>query len=123
MHDLMERLTFILPLDYNNLNKFYLKFHHRTPKKPKSNVGAFPKENRSWEWGETTFLVDLKYKYISLIEQNMCIVVCCAYHKEKLKKLAIYKGINAFKDLINAKRLVREIKLLKFFNHENFVSK
>ena len=29
---------------------------------------------------------------------------------------------NAFDDLIDAKRIVREIKLLKFFDHENIIS-
>jgi mitogen-activated protein kinase 1/3 len=37
-------------------------------------------------------------------------------------KVAIKKVPNAFEDLIDAKRILREIKLLKFFNHENIVS-
>ncbi|KRX06315.1 Protein kinase-like domain [Pseudocohnilembus persalinus] len=32
------------------------------------------------------------------------------------------KVTNAFEDLIDAKRIVREIKLLKFFDHENIIS-
>ena len=35
------------------------------------------------------------------------------------KKVAIKKITNAFKDLIDAKRILREIKLLRFFRHEN----
>jgi mitogen-activated protein kinase 1/3 len=37
-------------------------------------------------------------------------------------KIAIKKVHNAFEDLIDAKRIVREIKLLAFFDHENLVS-
>lgn len=36
--------------------------------------------------------------------------------------MAIKKVHNAFEDLIDAKRIVREIKLLAFFDHENIVS-
>ena len=32
------------------------------------------------------------------------------------------KVVNAFEDLIDAKRIVREIKLLRFFNHDNIVT-
>ena len=30
--------------------------------------------------------------------------------------------LNAFEDLIDAKRIVREIKLLRYFNHDNIIS-
>ena len=36
--------------------------------------------------------------------------------------MAIKKVPKAFDDLIDAKRILREIKLLKFFDHENVVS-
>jgi len=36
--------------------------------------------------------------------------------------VAIKKISNAFDDLVDAKRIVREIKLLKFFDHENIIS-
>ena len=38
------------------------------------------------------------------------------------EKVAIKKVPNAFEDLIDAKRIVREIKLLQFFDHENIIS-
>lgn len=37
-------------------------------------------------------------------------------------KVAIKKVPNAFEDLIDAKRILREIKLLKYFDHENIIS-
>lgn len=35
------------------------------------------------------------------------------------KKVAIKKIPNTFHDLTDAKRILREIKLMRFFNHEN----
>lgn len=49
-------------------------------------------------------------------------VVCSALNKETGDKVAIKKVPNAYEDLIDAKRIVREILLLKFFDHENLIS-
>jgi len=48
--------------------------------------------------------------------------VCSALNKKTNTKVAIKKVGNAFEDLIDAKRIVREIKLLRFFDHENIIS-
>lgn len=48
-------------------------------------------------------------------------MVCSAYDHETKNKVAIKKVPKAFEDLIDAKRIVREIKLLKFFEHENII--
>lgn len=42
--------------------------------------------------------------------------------KKTGNKVAIKKVPNAFEDLIDAKRILREIKLLRFFDHENIIS-
>lgn len=49
-------------------------------------------------------------------------MVCSATNKKTNSKVAIKKVGNAYEDLIDAKRIVREIKLLKFFDHENIIS-
>ena len=49
-------------------------------------------------------------------------VVCSASIKGTKDKVAIKKVPNAYEDLIDAKRIVREILLLKFFDHENLIS-
>jgi len=49
-------------------------------------------------------------------------VVCSAYDHTTKVKVAIKKVPKAFEDLIDAKRIVREIKLLKFFDHENIIA-
>ena len=43
-------------------------------------------------------------------------MVCSAYDHTARQKVAIKKVPKAFEDLIDAKRIVREIKLLKFFD-------
>ena len=48
-------------------------------------------------------------------------VVCSAYDQKKNRKIAIKKISNAFEDLIDAKRIFREIKLLKFLKHKNII--
>jgi mitogen-activated protein kinase 1/3 len=75
----------------------------------------------------TNFTVETKYKFIKQIGQGAYGVVCSCKDTSKdqsdlLYKVAIKKIPKAFEDLVDAKRILREIKLLKFFNHENIVS-
>lgn len=70
----------------------------------------------------TAFEVDTRYEYIKLIGRGAYGVVASAKDKKKNIKVAIKKVHNAFEDLIDAKRIVREIKLLSFFDHENIIS-
>jgi len=69
----------------------------------------------------TTFCVDEKFEYIKQIGHGAYGVVCSAYDHVAHCKVAIKKVPKAFEDLIDAKRIVREIKLLKFFDHENII--
>lgn len=63
----------------------------------------------------TSFVVEDKFEYIKQIGHGAYGVVCSAYdHKSKVK-VAIKKVPKAFEDLIDAKRIVREIKLLSKF--------
>ncbi len=70
----------------------------------------------------TTFTVTKRYEYIKVIGQGAYGVVCAAHDRIKNRKVAIKKVPNAFADLIDAKRIVREIKLLEFYDHENIIS-
>lgn len=47
--------------------------------------------------------------------------VICVLNKEDNKKYAIKKISNVFEDLIDAKRIYREVKLLNFLNHPNII--
>ena len=70
----------------------------------------------------TTFCVDERYEYIKQIGLGAYGVVCSCFDKKTNMKVAIKKVPNAFEDLIDAKRILREIKLLKYFDHENIIS-
>ena len=60
----------------------------------------------------TQFLVQDKYEYIKQIGHGAYGVVCSAIEHSIKAKVAIKKVPKAFEDLIDAKRIVREIKLL-----------
>lgn len=71
----------------------------------------------------TNFIVEDKYEYIKQIGHGAYGVVCSALDHKLKAKVAIKKVPKAFEDLIDAKRIVREIKLLSkcysliLFNH------
>lgn len=71
--------------------------------------------------GPTRFEVDARYEFIKMMGGGAYGVVAAAKDNETGKKVAIKKIPNAFEDLVDAKRIYREIKLLKFFNHEHII--
>jgi mitogen-activated protein kinase 1/3 len=81
-----------------------------------------PKRNNSFQCGGTTFVVDERYQFIRQIGYGAYGVVCSALDKKTNKKVAIKKVPNAFQDLIDAKRIVREIRLLQFFDHDDIIT-
>jgi len=89
--------------------------------KDKSKV-VIPKGRHAFECAGTTFVVDDKYEFIKQIGHGAYGVVCSATNKKNGAKVAIKKVPNAFEDLIDAKRILREIKLLRFFDHENIIA-
>ncbi|KCV71311.1 CMGC/MAPK protein kinase [Fonticula alba] len=72
--------------------------------------------------GGTNFEVDPKFQIIKAIGQGAYGVVVSAINTQTGKKVAIKKIANAFHHLTDAKRTLREIKLLRYFNHENIIS-
>ena len=64
----------------------------------------------------TTFVCQEKYEYIKQIGHGAYGVVCSALDHSIKAKVAIKKVPKAFEDLIDAKRIVREIKLLSKYN-------
>jgi mitogen-activated protein kinase 1/3 len=83
---------------------------------------VIPKGRHAFECAGTTFVVDEKYEFIKQIGHGAYGVVCSATNKKTGQKVAIKKVPNAFDDLIDAKRIVREIRLLRFFDHENIIA-
>lgn len=90
-------------------------------KKDKAKV-VIPKGRHAIEVSGTTFVVDEKFEFIKLIGHGAYGVVISANNKKTGEKVAIKKVPNAFEDLIDAKRILREIKLLKFLEHDNIIA-
>lgn len=67
------------------------------------------------------FEMDSKYEMIKPIGHGAYGVVISAIDHEFRAKVAIKKIPNTFEDLVDAKRIVREIRLLRHFNHENVI--
>jgi len=62
-----------------------------------------------------------RYSLIRPIGHGAYGVVISALDKETGEKVAIKKISRAFEDPIDAKRILREIKLMKKFSHENVI--
>ncbi|CAM9481568.1 unnamed protein product, partial [Choristocarpus tenellus] len=65
--------------------------------------------------------IDSKYELIKPIGHGAYGVVISALNKETNQKVAIKKIARAFEDLMDAKRILREIKLLRMFRHDNII--
>jgi mitogen-activated protein kinase 1/3 len=76
----------------------------------------------SFKAGSHTFTVDKKYSFIRVIGSGAYGVVVSALDVTTNKKVAIKMVPRAFNDEIDAKRILREIKLLKHLRHENIIS-
>lgn len=48
-------------------------------------------------------------------------MVCAGINTETGEKVAIKKVIKLFREITETKRLLREIRLLKFCNHDNII--
>lgn len=72
---------------------------------------------------ESTIPEDIgkEYKLIKRIGAGSYSTVWDALHIKTGKKVAIKKEIGVFEDLIDCKRILREIKLLRFLQHPNVV--
>lgn len=70
----------------------------------------------------TRFEVDEKYQPMKPIGHGAYGVVISSMNAENGEKVAIKKVPRAFDDCIDAKRILREIKLLQHFDHENIIT-
>ncbi|KAL7068708.1 protein kinase domain-containing protein [Cryptosporidium serpentis] len=68
------------------------------------------------------YLVPEFYKYIKKVGSGAYGCVASFYDRSKGKYIAVKKILDAFQDLIDAKRILREIKLLRQLHHENILS-
>jgi len=68
-----------------------------------------------------SFEIVSKYSLIKPIGHGAYGVVISALENETRSKVAIKKITKAFEDAVDAKRILREIKLMKLFSHENVI--
>ena len=67
------------------------------------------------------FDVDARYTLIKPIGHGAYGVVCSALDNQTGEKVAIKKINKAFDHLTDTKRTLREVKILRHFNHENVI--
>jgi len=75
-----------------------------------------------WTIGATTFEIDDKYTPIKTIGKGAYGVVCSAKTAATGEKVAIKKIANAFENLTDARRTLREIMLLRLLKHDNVIA-
>lgn len=75
-----------------------------------------------WVLWRTTFEIDNHYTPIKAIGKGAYGVVCSAKNLQTGEKVAIKKIGNAFENLTDARRTLREIKLLRHLKHENIIA-
>lgn len=79
-------------------------------------------KTHSFPAGKHTFTVDQRYSMIRVVGSGAYGVVISSKDSKKANNVAIKMVPKAFNDEIDAKRILREIKLLKHFEHENIVN-
>jgi len=67
------------------------------------------------------FIIDTKYQPIKALGRGAYGVVCSGMDRSTNRKIAIKMIPKAFEDLVDAKRILREVKLLRHFRHDNIV--
>ncbi len=78
-------------------------------------------KTHSFPAGKHTFTVDKRFSMIRVVGSGAYGVVISAQDSEISKNVAIKMVPKAFNDEVDAKRILREIKLLKHLKHENIV--
>jgi serine/threonine protein kinase len=81
--------------------------------------GAYGGNRRQYSHNWLELLLLLRINSGLLLYYSFPIVVISALDKETNKKIAIKKVPRAFEDPVDAKRILREILLMKRFTHEN----
>jgi len=83
---------------------------------------AIPCETHTFKAGKENFTLDTRYSLIRTIGSGAYGAVISASDSQTKENVAIKLVPRAFNDEIDAKRILREIKLLRHFKHENIVS-
>ena len=81
-----------------------------------------PGKKHSFTISKIKFTIEEKYEFIKQIGLGSFSAVCSCYDRKDNRNVAIKKVTNAFDDLEDARHILREIKILSFFDHDNIVT-
>ena len=112
-----------------NLLSSILSFNSRSSSGAQDSAGAeykrdlaeFSKGKVCYQVWKTTFVLDARYQPIKAVGKGAYGVVCSAQDRVTGKKVAIKKITNAFENIIDAKRTLRELVLLRCLKHDNVI--
>lgn len=90
--------------------------------KNQKNDKETPNKKNTFTVGKIKFIIDERFEFIKNIGLGSFSAVCSCFDKKDSRNVAIKKITNAFEDLEDAKHILREIKMLRFFDHENIVT-
>ena len=91
----------------------------------RSSLGAVARgemAKRQYVVKGTTFEVDERYEVKKGVGQGAYGLICAAKDTKTGDQVAIKKITNAFEDAVDCKRILREIRLLQHFSHENVLN-
>eukprot|EP00945_MAST-04E_sp_MAST-4E-sp1_P001112 g1112.t1 len=94
----------------------------RTSHTAQRSVSFKESDTYSFSVSGTNFTVTKNYELIKPIGQGAYGVVVSALDKNTGNQVAIKKVTKAFEDLVDAKRILRELCLLRHFHHENIIT-
>lgn len=80
-----------------------------------------PYTTHSFPAGKHTFTVDTRYSLTRVVGSGAYGVVISSHDSKTESDVAIKMVPKAFNDEVDAKRILREIKLLKHFKHDNII--
>lgn len=87
----------------------------------KRDLAEFSKNKVCYNVWKTMFVLDARYQPIKAVGKGAYGVVCSAHDRVAGKKVAIKKITNAFENIIDAKRTLRELVLLRCLKHDNVI--
>lgn len=74
---------------------------------------------RSFDIRGVTFTIDAKYEVFKVVSVGAYVIVVACEDKSTGERVALKKISGVFDDLTDAKRILREIRLMQALKHEN----
>eukprot|EP00746_Dinoflagellata_sp_MGD_P030345 gnl/MRDRNA2_/MRDRNA2_171965_c0_seq1.p1 gnl/MRDRNA2_/MRDRNA2_171965_c0~~gnl/MRDRNA2_/MRDRNA2_171965_c0_seq1.p1 ORF type:complete len:383 (-),score=64.34 gnl/MRDRNA2_/MRDRNA2_171965_c0_seq1:14-1162(-) len=80
-----------------------------------------PTKDVQVETGKPPYRVPSHMEFVKKVGSGAYGCVCSFENRSTGEKVAVKKITNAFDDLVDGKRILREVKLLRHFNHDNII--